>query len=87
MALGAAQLLADPSQAIANVLVGMMLRMGMPLGVALAVHLRGGLLAGGGFLYYLLLFYPVTLGVETALTLPRSGGAAGRKRETTDATP
>jgi hypothetical protein len=87
LALGASRWLAEPSQAVANVLVGMTLRMGMPLGIALAVHLHGGPLARGGLLYYLLVFYPVTLGIETALSLPRSGGAAARKREISDATP
>jgi hypothetical protein len=87
LALGASRLLAHPSQAVANVLAGMMLRMGMPLGIALAVHLHGGPLARGGLLYYLLVFYPVTLGIETALSLPQCGSAAGRKREISDPTP
>ena len=32
-------------------------------------HLRGGVLAEAGVLVYLLVFYPVTLGVETTLSL------------------
>jgi len=51
-------------------------RMGIPLAFALACHLRGGLLADAGLLYYLLLFYPVTLGVETAWLLPGRSAAA-----------
>lgn len=87
LALGASWWLADPSQALANILVGATLRMGVPLGIALAVHLHGGPLAKGGLLYYLLVFYPVTLGIETVLSLPHRASDAGRDREITDATP
>ena len=44
--------------------------MGIPFGVGLAIHLGGGPLANAGFLYYLLVFYPVTLAAETGLSLP-----------------
>jgi len=46
------------------------LRTGVPLLCGLVVHLHGGPLAEAGFLYYLLIFYPVTLTVETILSLP-----------------
>jgi len=48
----------------------MMARMGIPLVLASVIHLQGGPLAEAGLLYYLLVFYPVTLAVETALSLP-----------------
>jgi hypothetical protein len=56
----------------AGVLVGMAARMGVPLVFVLIVHLHGGPLANAGFVYYLLIFYPVTLAVETVMSLPRS---------------
>ena len=55
---------------LALVLVGMMIRMGIPLAAALTVYFRGGPLADAGFLYYLVVFYPVTLTAETLLFLP-----------------
>jgi hypothetical protein len=63
-------LLRGPQQAIAALLVGMALRMGIPLLLGLAVHLHGGPLAQVGLLYYVLVFYPVTLAIETLLSLP-----------------
>lgn len=61
-----------PGRAAYEFLAGMLFRMGIPLGAATAIHLAGGPLADAGLLYYLLLFYPVTLAVETALSLPPS---------------
>jgi len=58
---------ADP---VSSVLVGMAARMGLPLAVALVLHISRGPLAQAGVLYYFLVFYPVTLTVETALSLP-----------------
>ena len=52
------------------VLLGMGIRMGVPLAVALVCCFRAGPLANAGFLYYLLIFYPLTLLIETALSLP-----------------
>ena len=57
-------------------------RMGIPLLPVLLIHLQGGRLAEGGLLYYLLIFYPITLAVEIAISLPdrrrqaRAHGAA-----------
>ena len=65
-----------PRYALYGLLLGMAARMGIPLGCGLAFHLRGGALVDAGLLYYLLVFYPVTLGVETALSLPGDGPAA-----------
>ena len=52
---------------IQRVLGGMLVRMGIPLGAALSVQLHGGPLAEAGFVYYVLVFYILTLGVETGL--------------------
>jgi len=64
--------------------IAMLLRMGIPLGFALAIHFQGGGLAEAGFLYYLLLFYPVTLGVETVLSLPKTDPPGRRPDGTED---
>ena len=71
LALLIAHLLRKPQQVLYGMLLGMTARMGIPLGFGLAYHLRGGGLAEAGLLYYLLIFYPFTLGVETALSLPK----------------
>lgn len=67
----AGELLRQPDRMLAAVGLGMALRMAVPLGLGLTIHLHGGPLAKAGLLYYLLIFYPVTLAVETWLTLPR----------------
>ena len=64
-------LLRDPRYALAALLAGMAARMGIPLAFGLAIHLQSGPLAEAGLLYYLLVFYPVTLTVETVLALPQ----------------
>ena len=69
-ALLTAHWLRDPKLVLHAVLAGMATRMGIPLATGLAIHFRGGALADAGVLYYLLVFYPVTLGVETFLSLP-----------------
>jgi hypothetical protein len=70
IALGLGDTLRKPQQILALVIVGMMTRMGIPLAAALIVYFCGGPLADAGFLYYLILFYPVTLTAETLLFLP-----------------
>jgi hypothetical protein len=70
LALIVSHLLRGPKYALYGLLLGMALRMGIPLGLALACHALGGTLAEAGLFHYLLVFYPITLGVETALSLP-----------------
>ncbi len=72
LALVVSHALREPNHALYGMLLGMAARMGIPLGFGLVCHLQGGALAEAGLLYYLLVFYPVTLGVETALSLPRN---------------
>lgn len=72
LALGLSGPLRRPQQTLALVLVGMLVRMGIPLAAALAVCFSGGPLVDAGFLYYLVVFYPLTLTVETFLSLPES---------------
>jgi len=76
VALAVAHWLRAPAHVLVGMLLGMAARMGIPLGFGVGCHLYGGALAEAGVLYYLLLFYPVTLGVETALSLPRTDGHA-----------
>ena len=73
LALIACRPLRGPKYAFHRVLIGMLLRMGVPLVSALVLQLQGGALAKAGLLIYLLVFYPVTLCMETLLTLPSSG--------------
>lgn len=62
-------------------LVGAALRMAVPLASALALQLCVKPLAEAYLLIYFLVFYPVTLFVETFLSLPRAGAArAGEGR-------
>jgi hypothetical protein len=72
-----------PGRALSGMLSAMAARMGIPLGFGLACHVQGGVLAQTGLLYYLLVFYPVTLAVETALSLPRDRQSASGNREAT----
>jgi hypothetical protein len=69
-ALVAAHVLRGPELAFTALGVATAGRLGIPLLAGLAIHLQGGPLAEAGLLYYLLLFYPVALTVEIALSLP-----------------
>ncbi|MGD0899653.1 MAG: hypothetical protein ABR915_17620 [Thermoguttaceae bacterium] len=80
-ALVLSHLLRGPRLAIVSLLMGMAVRTGMPLVLAIAVQCWGGPLAEAGFLYYLLVFYPVTLGVETILSLPQIRGQGSGDRD------
>lgn len=59
--------------------LSMLLRLGIPLGIGIPLHLSGGSLAEGGILYYLLVFYPITLAGETVLALPRLPEEANKR--------
>jgi hypothetical protein len=56
---------------MALVVVGMLIRMIIPLAAVVVVYFQRGPLADAGFVYYVIVFYPVTLSVETFVTLPR----------------
>jgi len=64
----------DPRHLGQAFLVGMLPRMGIPAGGAIGLELLGGILAEGGVLYYLLVFYPITLAAEAWLSLPLRDG-------------
>jgi hypothetical protein len=59
-----------PDQAMISLLLGMMFRTGLPACVALSWHFFAAPLADAAFVYYLLLFYFVSLTVERTLALP-----------------
>ncbi|NQT11883.1 MAG: hypothetical protein HQ582_03985 [Planctomycetes bacterium] len=73
VALLSVHLFRGSSGALAGVLLGMAARMVIPLGGGFALHSHGGPLAEAGLLYYLLVFYPITLALETWLSLPETG--------------
>jgi hypothetical protein len=62
--------LRGPAAALVALWTGMAIRTGIPLACGLAIHFAGGPLATGGCIYYLLVFYPITLTLGTALSLP-----------------
>ena len=73
VALLSVHLFRGSSAALAGVLLGMAARMVIPLGGGFVFHAQGGPLAEAGLLYYLLVFYPITLAMETWLSLPETG--------------
>ena len=74
----------DPKRVLYGVLYGMLLRMGVPLFAALALQLSVAALADAYLLVYFLVFYPVTLFVETMLSLPRADAPDGRRNVSPD---
>jgi hypothetical protein len=69
-ALAVSRMLQGPENALLSLLLGMMLRMGVPLICALILHFRGNPLANAEFLVYLGGFYAITLAVGVYLSLP-----------------
>ena len=66
--------LQGPEYIMPSILVGMMIRMGVPLAAVVISRIFGGPLANADFLNYLIVFYPVTLVAETWLSLPQAIG-------------
>jgi hypothetical protein len=62
--------LRGPSGVLTALGIGIVARTGVPLAVVVALHLRGGLLAQAGLLWYFVVFYPITLIAATLLSLP-----------------
>ena len=62
---------AEPSQALAALGLGMLVRMTVPLGGGLAIALSSPALHKAGLMYYLAAFYLVTLAMETFLVVGR----------------
>jgi hypothetical protein len=72
LALTASRTLGQGPHVLRGVLFGMPLRMGIPLLGALLLQWLAEPLAEAHLLVYFLVFYPVTLFVETFLSLPRA---------------
>jgi hypothetical protein len=62
----------DTKISLTPLLLGMAFNMGIPLIFGTIIHLRGGPLSTSGFIYYLVLFYIMTLALKTFLTLPQT---------------
>jgi hypothetical protein len=62
--------LRSPQHLLALVLVGTVVRMGVPFAAILVIFFLGRPLADAGFVYYLMVFYPIALVAETAQILP-----------------
>ena len=84
-ALVVARAFRDPKRVLHGVLYGMLLRMFIPLFAALALQWSAAALAEGYLLVYFLVFYPVTLFVETTLSLPQADAPDGRDDASPDA--
>ncbi len=56
-------------QALASVLLGMAMRMFLPLGACVLAQLNPGALSEAGFVYFVLVFYLVALPTDTVLAL------------------
>jgi hypothetical protein len=69
-----------PQMVLQRVLLGTLLRMGIPLGMTLMVYVRGGPLVEAGFAYYVVVFYLVMLAVETVMLVPDCRGPQARAR-------
>lgn len=68
-----------PDLAVIGLLVGMFCRTGLPLVIALVIHLRTKALSEAGLPVYLLVFYLLCLAVETRLSLPDDGRTSAAK--------
>ncbi len=80
IALVISHLLRAPGRVLWGLLFGMAARMGIPLTFGLVASLIDGPLARAGLLFYLLVFFPVTLAVETVLSLPQPEPDGGCKK-------
>jgi hypothetical protein len=69
LALVCTALLQGPQAALYAMLFGMLFRMGLPLGIGLVLSRTSPVLAGAGVFGFIVVFYLVTLVVETLLSL------------------
>jgi hypothetical protein len=69
LALMTSKLVRGPQHALAVTMLGMITRMGLPLMAVVVVTLKRGALSQAGFLIWVVIYYGVTLMVETWLSL------------------
>jgi hypothetical protein len=67
LGLGVCELVRKPGEVLAGVLLGMAIRMTLPLAACVLVHLGGGPLADAGFVFFVLGFYMIALAADTLL--------------------
>jgi hypothetical protein len=67
--MSASRLVRGPQNALAVTVLGMLLRMGLPLVAVVVVTLQGGPLADSGFVICVLAYYAIALVLETWLSL------------------
>lgn len=80
-AIAMSELFRGPHNALAAVLSGMLVRMAVPLIFVMIVYLRSNVLAEAGLVFYVLLFYLVTLAVETWMALAQVEMSRGGSRK------
>src|SRR5689334_10712914 len=56
-----ADLVRRPADVLTSFLLGMLIRMSLPLAACVIVYLKGGELFAGGFVYFVLAFYLIVL--------------------------
>jgi hypothetical protein len=61
------ELFRKSDDALLAMVLGMVIRMSLPLAACVVVQLSGGSLASAGFVFYVLFFYMVGLAVDTCL--------------------
>lgn len=69
LALGIGDWLRGRGQVMASLLLGMAVRMLLPLAACVLVQLNGGALADAGFVYFVLTFYLIALPLDTLLAI------------------
>ena len=65
-------LLYGPASGVVGIMLAMLVRMGLPVSLALIVRIRGQGLVEAGLVYYLVGFYLLALLVETPMSLPQT---------------
>ena len=79
-ALITAEWLGRTQQVVQRVLLGMLLRMGIPLGTCTVFYLQRSKLAEEGIAYYILIFYAVMLLMETMMDVGRLRSETGTRK-------
>ena len=74
----AAHRIRGPHRAMAALAIGMLLRLGLALGVCIAVYQRRGVLADSGFAFYVVVFYMITLAADTVFLVTQSDADTAR---------
>jgi hypothetical protein len=69
LAMSASRLVRGPQNVLVITVLGMLLRMGLPLVAVVVVTVQGGPLAAGGFVICVLAYYAIALVLETWLSL------------------